>query len=607
MFSSLFGRNDKKSNIPISRLSPDAIEQYLSAVAPQALEVREDYLAFPQVVLLPITARGNGVPGMVEKPWSRLNVGAFYADAPLLYSISLRRESPDVMKTGLRARRTLMEGFLMAAAEKTGRRPSMAEHMTDSAMDQAESMLSFGKPVFRVTLLASIFATLEQHERAEAARRLLESNLRSRGLLAQRLYYIAESAIHYLQPGGKLFPGFDEPILFAEETAPLLPPPSRTVLPAKDAVWIGMHARDGRDVHFSFTQGLDPTTPAPPHAISLILGEPGSGKTTLLRSIMLQRMLQGRVVLSIDPEGENNALCKAVGGKIIPAGKPEDPNTCLLHPLQGKNEEDMLLAARFLLSALLGEDALTPGIQAALHEAVQTRWARHPGPCSIAAFVDTLAAVNSPDTHAPIATLKQYQKGSINEGYFDREKALLSTEFEPGQWYNFDLSTLQDANRNLVYAVMAWFFYHVVTVGRQPMDIFIDEGWRLLRSGTFSDLLDELGRRARKRGIGVTLITHLPQDLMRNPTSLSMASTSFIGRMGPEEAFHFFRSMGVTESEARANAEQVSRLPPRVFLAAPSGGRGALFPVQVIIPPVWLDFWKKLGVTGVMGPNKAGV
>ena len=100
-----------------------------------------------------------------------------------------------------------------------------------------------------------------------------------------------------------------------------------------DSVWIGTHARDGRDVHFSFTKGLDPAVPPPPHATTLILGEPGAGKTSLLRWIMLQRLLQGRTVISIDPEGENNKLCEAVGGKVVPAGIPEDKETCLIHPL----------------------------------------------------------------------------------------------------------------------------------------------------------------------------------------------------------------------------------------------------------------------------------
>jgi hypothetical protein len=143
--------------------------------------------------------------------------------------------------------------------------------------------------------------------------------------------------------------------------------------------------------------------------------------------------------------------------------------------------------------------------------------------------------------------------------------------------------------------VLTWFLYHAVTVGKEPLDLFIDEGWRLLRSQTFFDLLDELGRRARKRGVGVSLTTHLPGDLSRQTTSLSLASTSFLGRMGPEEAFPFFRSLGLPEGEAQKNAARVSRLPPRVFLAAPAGGRGALFPVLVQIPPVWLKLWRRFG------------
>ncbi len=577
--------------------SPQKEKEYQAAVASEAFETGEDYLIFPKAVLLPVTTRGSGVPGM-ERPWKRLQADVFYNGLPMIYSLSLHREPPDAMKSGLRARRTLMEGALTALAMKTGRRPSAAENMTDHAMEQAESALTLGSPIYKGTLLAALFTQPERFEEAESARRLLEANLRTRGLLAQRLYYIAERALLYLQPGGDLFPKLDEPLLFPNEAVPLIPPPSRRVMPVQDSVWLGMHKRDGRDVYFSFTRGLDPNVPPPPHAITLILGEMGSGKTTLMRWIMMQRLLQGRTLLSIDPEGENNVLCNAVGGKVIPAGIPDDKETCLLHPLEGDNPADLLLAARFLLAALAGEAILTPGIQAALHEAVQQYWEQFPGRrMTIANLIDALAAVNSPDIGTPMAILRPYQKGGLFEGFFDRPKALLSMDFQPGNWYNFDLSTLREENRNIVHAVLAWFLYHIVTVGKNPMDIFIDEGWRLLRSGPFSDLLDELGRRARKRGIGVTLITHLPQDLAKNPTSMSMASTALIGRMGPEEAFAFFRSMGVPEAEARAHAESVSRLPPRVFMASPSGGRGALFPVQVNLPLTWLDFWGKLGNT----------
>src|SRR5690606_14799224 len=139
-----------------------------------------------------------------------------------------------------------------------------------------------------------------------------------------------------------------------------MPAPSRQVLPVEDSVWIGTHARVGRDVHFSFTKGLDPAVPPPSHATTLFLCEPGAGKTSLLRWIKLQRLLQGRTVISIDPEGENNKLCEALGGKVVPAGIPEDKDTCLIHPLQGETPAEMLLAVRFLMAALAGESVLSP-------------------------------------------------------------------------------------------------------------------------------------------------------------------------------------------------------------------------------------------------------
>jgi type IV secretory pathway VirB4 component len=444
-------------------------------------------------------------------------------------------------------------------------------------------------------LLVGLCAARGRESEAEAARRQLEALLRARGFIPQRLIYIAARALLHFQPGGELFPGLEEPTLLLEEVVPLLPAPGRTVFPASDAVWLGVHAQDGRDVFFSFTRGLDPSAPPPPHAFSLILGEMGAGKTSLLRLILLQRLLQGRTVVSLDPEGENNRLCQAIGGRVIPAGPPDDSETCLLHPLAGEDPAEMLLSARFLLSALSGEAALSPGAQAALHEAVRRRWERRPGPMALIDLLETLAALGTAEAAGPVALLRPYARSGLLSGFFDRPQALLSPNLPAGTWWNFDLSSLREESRALVHAALSWFFYHVVTVGKQPVDVFIDEGWRLLRSGPFADLLDELGRRARKRGVGVMLSTHLPADLARQAASLGLAATAFVGRLPQEEAFTFFRALGVPEGESRQRAEQAGRLPPHTFLAAPAGGRGALFPVQVILPTAWLEFWKALG------------
>jgi hypothetical protein len=84
-----------------------------------------------------------------------------------------------------------------------------------------------------------------------------------------------------------------------------------------------------------YEKRFDPAIPPPPHATTLILGEPGAGKASLLRWIILQRSLQGRMV--INPEGENNRLCETTGGQVVPAGISEDKDTYLIHPLLGEN------------------------------------------------------------------------------------------------------------------------------------------------------------------------------------------------------------------------------------------------------------------------------
>jgi hypothetical protein len=132
------------------------------------------------------------------------------------------------------------------------------------------------------------------------------------------------------------------------------------------------------------------------------------------------------------------------------------------------------------------------------------------------------------------------------------------------------------------------------------MDVFIDESWRLLQSAAFSSLLDELGRRARKRGVGIVLATHLTGDLIgqhRQSSSLGFATAAFVGKMSKEEAYKLYSHMGLSETEAVKNAELTATLPPRTFLATPSSGRGAAFRVNVTVPPLWLEFFKQINAS----------
>ena len=101
------------------------------------------------------------------------------------------------------------------------------------------------------------------------------------------------------------------------------------------------------------------------------------------------------------------------------------------------------------------------------------------------------------------------------DGFFDRPKALLSPHFPAGQWWNFDLSSC--VKKTVPSCIRCWLGFVSCRHGRQTTDGHLHRRrLALLRSGPFTDLLDELGRRARKRGVGVT--HHAPTaDLMKNP------------------------------------------------------------------------------------------
>jgi hypothetical protein len=47
----------------------DQQDQFAASIASEAVEVLEESLRFPGGSLLPLSARGSGVPGMVDRPW----------------------------------------------------------------------------------------------------------------------------------------------------------------------------------------------------------------------------------------------------------------------------------------------------------------------------------------------------------------------------------------------------------------------------------------------------------------------------------------------------------------------------------------------------------
>jgi hypothetical protein len=574
---------------------------YPRIVAPESINLEpDDHVILARGAFLPLTVVASGVPGAKERIWTSISAETFLDLLPVAYSFLIRMETPVEAKAKFTAGRTVYEGILSAMAQKFGRTPSLHEQSQVDRMQFAEARVTEGDALYKVCLLLAIYCSNDQVKIGERKRRELEGKLRQILLQPQRFYYEPIKALRHLQPGGLAFPVKEPPALFEQEALALIPRLSCPKFPADDAVWIGRHLRERTEVFYSFKYGL--TSQPIPTSLITILGGPGEGKTYLMRSILVQRLLMGRTVVTIDPEGENNKFCKALGGTVIPANIPEDPNTCLMHPLTGTLSPDntnypaqVLENLLFVLKLVHGESPITPGVENLLGMAIMKIWLDRHDVISFSDLVEKCATISSPDVFVAISLLQPYAQGGINSGFFDRPNALLSPDFEAGTWINFDLSQMQAESKSkiIVYIMLAAFLRDAVTVGQNPMDIFIDEGWVLLRTKVFRDMLDELGRRARKRDVAVVLTTHLPSDFLKYETSMNLATNSFIGHMEKSQALGYLDSLGVPPEKAAETAAIISNLKPYEFIAVPAGFSTLPFPVRVLIPSTWLTIFEK--------------
>jgi len=79
-----------------------------------------NYLMISDTVLLPISARGGGIPGTPDRPWSKIRIATFINDAPAIFSLTVRREPPGLCAYQHESTAHIGEGALTALAIKTG-------------------------------------------------------------------------------------------------------------------------------------------------------------------------------------------------------------------------------------------------------------------------------------------------------------------------------------------------------------------------------------------------------------------------------------------------------------------------------------------------------
>lgn len=560
----------------------------LLAVYPQHVELSEEGLALVEDRAVAFLSIRDVDPDRDLPPLPRLIPAGFYL-------VDLEAVPPMRAVQEAQARRTLWQGFLQYTAERLGRTPTGAEARRERRLDWLMSRLQEGARLYRcqVTLAVGWPGAPGRPPREEALRlrAVLAERLRAAGYLPQTFAFIPAEAYQALLPHG---PRHSAGHLFRvdEGVEPLLPVPEPISPPRAGAVYLG-ESEEG-SIFFAPEDGLW-GTPLP-HGSTVILGEFGARKTTLRRVLTLGRWLWGRAVLTLDPKGEDRELVEAVGGRRFALQPPEAPDRCWMHPFAGiRRPEELFFAVRTFWSGVL-RAPWPPEGDAALDRAVRAleqEGRLGSGDVRLREVTEALAREGArfPVAAQMAAMLTPYVRGGVLEAFFDRERAELDRfEIRPGDWVTFDLSGIRDEQtRSLAMYAVTWFLFRaVLTAGQLPLDVFIDEGWRLFGMG--SALPDVLARELRGRGGTLTLVTHLPQDLQGSVLG-QMAGFAFLGRMPDSSARSFLEGMGAPKAEEIAR--EVPALPPGVFLATAAAGRGRPARLQLRLPPEWLEQFRR--------------
>jgi type IV secretory pathway VirB4 component len=301
---------------------------------------------------------------------------------------------------------------------------------------------------------------------------------------------------------------------------------------------------------------------------SVILARSGAGKSYLAKLETLRWLYAGVESAIIDPEDEYATLCRAVGGTYLHLGadgvriNPFDLSIVVLPDGRRTAPPDALtrraLFLQTVIEVLLGGEqtaqqraVLDTAILAAYQRAGITADARtwtRPAP-----LLKDLAAVlsGSKDEVARElgARLRPFVAGAFS-GLFNGP----STVQPDGHLLVFSLRDLPDELRpiGLLLALDAVWRRVSTPVNRRPRLVLVDEAWLLMQHPAGARFLYRLANSARKRWVGLTVITPNIVDLTQSELGraiIANSTTQILLRQSPQAVDEVAALFGLSEGE----------------------------------------------------------
>lgn len=257
------------------------------------------------------------------------------------------------------------------------------------------------------------------------------------------------------------------------------------------------------------------------NANSITFAQSGSGKSYTTKVEILRQLMQGTNVIVIDPEREYQNLTDSVGGAYIKLSAQSDQK---INPFDmattSRNSEQLSSHAQDLTDVIsLMVDGLSAPEKAALDKAILAVYSvKMKNPPILEDLFKQLKKMKETEL---CKRLEKYITGSLANVFNHQTSINLENRLVV-----FDIKDLPESIRQIMMMIVANFVQNTVKSNPRKRMLVIDEGWMLLEHEETARFVAGLVRRARKYGLGVSIITQQANDFLSNKYGRAIASQS---------------------------------------------------------------------------------
>lgn len=296
------------------------------------------------------------------------------------------------------------------------------------------------------------------------------------------------------------------------------------------------------------------------NANEVILGKSGSGKSFLIKLEVIRQFMFGTEVIIVDPEGEYESLCKALGGEnlMFSPASPVKINPFDLSGVyeEGENELGLkILSLHGLLKIVVGD--LNGAQDAILDRAIVECYKQKN------ITIDPATQKNEPpimedlykillgmedETAKEIALrLEKFVKGSL-AGIFNQQSNFdISNPFTV-----FSIKGLEEELRPIAMHIILDFVWTRIRKNLKKRILVLDEAWYMMKYQDSASFVYGIAKRARKYYLGLTTVTQDVEDFLSTDYGkavLSNSSLQILFKQGTAEVDLVAKTFYLSEGE----------------------------------------------------------